>query len=165
MITKEAIESGWKAAPGLTMTQIERILTAALAAMPGPAVKVKPLEWVLYRTKGYWCANTTAGRYIAWEIEDGALFCWNPEANSSDTVYRSLQAAKAAAQADYEARILSALTPAPDLASENERLMAALLECDEYFDNRADADCDQDGYIPNDEMKMLTVVRAALERT
>lgn len=31
MITKEAIEAGWKAAPGLTMTQIERILTAARA--------------------------------------------------------------------------------------------------------------------------------------
>lgn len=36
------------------------------------------------------------------------------------------EAAKAAAQADYEARILSAITPAPDLASENERLRAAL---------------------------------------
>lgn len=48
--------------------------------------------------------------------------------------------------------------------AKNDRMSEALHECEEYFDNRADADCDQDGYIPNDEMKMLTVVRAALER-
>jgi len=42
------------------------------------------------------------------------------------------------------------------------RLREALEECEEFFDNRADADCDQDGFIPNDEMKMLRVVRDAL---
>lgn len=41
-------------------------------------------------------------------------------------------------------------------------LIAALQECEEYFDQRADADCDQDGYIPNEEMKLLTLVRDAL---
>lgn len=38
----------------------------------------------------------------------------------------------------------------------------ALVECEEYFDNRADADCDQDGFIPNKEMLLLTTVREAL---
>lgn len=40
----------------------------------------------------------------------------------------------------------------------------ALIECEDYFDNRADADCDQDGYIPNEEMKLLCVVRDALKK-
>lgn len=41
-------------------------------------------------------------------------------------------------------------------------LTAALDECEDYFDNRADADCDQDGFIPNNEMQRLTTVRDAL---
>ena len=32
------------------------------------------------------------------------------------------------------------------------------------FDNRADADCDQDGFIPNEEMTLLSVVRAAIAK-
>lgn len=41
-------------------------------------------------------------------------------------------------------------------------LLTALDEAEEYFYNRADADCDQDGFIPNKEMQMLSVVRAAI---
>lgn len=41
-------------------------------------------------------------------------------------------------------------------------LVSLLCECEDYFDNRADADMDQDGYIPNEEMKMLTAIRALL---
>ncbi|MFQ6184410.1 hypothetical protein ACLMJV_20990 [Sinorhizobium meliloti] len=44
------------------------------------------------------------------------------------------------------------------------KLREALQECEAYFDNRADADCDQDGYIPNEEMKLLTIVRDALRK-
>jgi hypothetical protein len=41
------------------------------------------------------------------------------------------------------------------------------LECllgdlDDYFDGRSDADCDQDGFIPNEEMKLLTQIRELL---
>jgi len=39
----------------------------------------------------------------------------------------------------------------------------ALLACEDYLDKRADADCDQDGFIPNEEMILLSSVRAALE--
>ena len=38
----------------------------------------------------------------------------------------------------------------------------ALTEAEEYFDDRADADCGQDGYIPNEEMKHLCSIRNAL---
>lgn len=41
-------------------------------------------------------------------------------------------------------------------------LIAVLVDCEDYFDQRSDADCDQDGFVPNDEMKMLTAVREAL---
>lgn len=39
----------------------------------------------------------------------------------------------------------------------------ALEECQEYFDNRADADCDQDGFIPNKEMILLSKVKTAMK--
>lgn len=42
-------------------------------------------------------------------------------------------------------------------------IIEALEECEAYFDNRADADCDQDGFIPNEEMKLLSKVQSALE--
>ena len=42
-----------------------------------------------------------------------------------------------------------------------EAMREALDACEDYFDNKADADCDQDGFIPNEEMKLLTLVRAA----
>lgn len=53
-----------------------------------------------------------------------------------------------------DARLIAA---APDL-------LEALFECEEYFDNKADADCDQDGFIPNKEMRLLDVVRAAIAK-
>ncbi len=41
-------------------------------------------------------------------------------------------------------------------------LVSVLNECSDYFDDRSDADCDQDGYIPNDEMKLSQSVDDAL---
>lgn len=51
------------------------------------------------------------------------------------------------------------------LAKERERtstMIDALTECEEYFDNRADADCDQDSFVPNKEMRLLSAVRDAI---
>lgn len=47
----------------------------------------------------------------------------------------------------------------PDPTSD---LIEVLHECEAYFDNRADADCDQDGFIPNKEMTLLSAVREAI---
>lgn len=38
----------------------------------------------------------------------------------------------------------------------------ALREAREYFDDLYDADCDQDGFIPNKEMTLLVEIEAAL---
>ncbi len=52
-----------------------------------------------------------------------------------------------------------------ELAAAYERikmLEAELLECREYFDQRADADCDQDGFIPNEEMRRVASIDECL---
>lgn len=127
MNTKEALE---------VVAQMEAALTAAFAAMPGPAVKVKPLEWVDRAAadgnsrNSY--ADTSVGSYEAFELNMNVpsgpvtVFGWSGIPWKKDQHVESFKAAKAAAQADYEARILSALTPAPDLAFENERLRGLL---------------------------------------
>jgi hypothetical protein len=43
-------------------------------------------------------------------------------------------------------------------------LFNVLAQCEDYFDNRADADMDQDGYVPNEEMRMLTAIREVLAK-
>ncbi len=52
----------------------------------------------------------------------------------------------------------------PDLYAEVQRLREALRECEDYFDNRADAEYTPERAAPqgNEEMRMLGVVRAAL---
>lgn len=46
------------------------------------------------------------------------------------------------------------------------RLVEALDDCEDYFDNRADADCEGDPlqFVPNKEMRLLSQVREALGR-
>lgn len=60
------------------------------------------------------------------------------------------------AECDANARLIAA---APEM-------FEALKECEEYFDQRADADqphgCDSP--IPNEEMKLLMAIRAALSK-
>ncbi len=136
MITKEAIEAACAAlnkrdkGNAISIPDVVAMLTAAFAAMPGPAVKVKvKVKFPSIGTELYERYSVMSAQTHEFHVKEYA---------------RGV---------------------ATDLQAENDRLLAALLECDEYFDNRADADCDQDGYIPNAEMKMLTIVRAALERT
>lgn len=52
------------------------------------------------------------------------------------------------------ARLIAA---APDL-------LAALEAAADYFDNKADADCDEDGIAPNEEMRLWSIVLAALAK-
>lgn len=50
------------------------------------------------------------------------------------------------------------------LLTVNAALVGALNAAREYFDNRADADCDQDGFIPNAEMRLVSEIDAALSQ-
>jgi len=83
------------------------------AAPPAPAqpVAIKPLEWVKSKNSdvGHWHADTSAFEcYEVWAELDGKSRWYAPYMNAGVTV-ENLEAAKAAAQADYEARIRSAL--------------------------------------------------------
>lgn len=108
------------------LASMEAAIAAAFAAMPGPAVKVKPLEWVEHWGGSNddlpsWRGKNPLGLHVSVDF----IGKYNLDRHS-DAPQDELETAKAAAQADYEARILSAHTPAPDIASENERLRAAL---------------------------------------
>lgn len=133
MITKEAIEAARKAIlehdySPYTQDGLSAILTAAFAAMPVPAVRVKPLEWRL--------EDERDADFPRWNAEwNGIVFSvfkawWGSKSKcgfvGGGDFHHTEEAAKAAAQADYEARILSALTPTPDLQAENDRLRASL---------------------------------------
>jgi hypothetical protein len=43
-------------------------------------------------------------------------------------------------------------------------LVEVLEECAEYFDGRADADHDETGFVPNKEMRLLTLIQEALKK-
>jgi hypothetical protein len=49
-----------------------------------------------------------------------------------------------------------------DHLKEMERLREALLECRDYFSDRADADHNGERFIPNSAMRMLQMIDAAL---
>jgi hypothetical protein len=101
--------------------QVAAVIRAYMTASPQPeAYGVRALEWGERQTNTSgdwtWSAKTSIGRYIAstasgerckgshfWFIAGETISAW---ANSEDE-------AKAAAQADYSARILAALEPTP----------------------------------------------------
>lgn len=73
------------------------------------APKVKALEWKWQRDpRDMSEARTTIGSWTIWEI-DGSGYCHGPNDTSGKWCKGGLDGAKAAAQADYEARILAAL--------------------------------------------------------
>lgn len=77
---------------------------------PSVAVKVKPLEWKEGNPGSYTeIAESPFGHYSVWEINGTG--CWAPwKQGSGSIVDGGLAGAKAAAQADYEARIRSAVS-------------------------------------------------------
>jgi hypothetical protein len=92
------------------------VCTEAIAALPAvaPGVRVGPLEWE-ESLKGRWIGtpDSKLGDLAFWIFRhhDGTL---KRAAKEGWQFYPTLEAAKAAAQADYEARIIAALdTPAP----------------------------------------------------
>lgn len=135
MITKEAIERLTrlrKVGFGYDITDEDRAaIDAVLAALSAiPAVRVKALEW----SEGpfLFVAETTIGSYY---LEDqGRNWAGDRYWLTSGLIkvalkFPTLEAAKAAAQADYEARVLSAIEPGGVetlLREENEKLRGAL---------------------------------------
>ena len=91
-------------------------------------MKIKPLHWYGEHHREYayalfggsYSITRYAGMAKPYQLEkrgfDGSL----------QQPFATLEAARAAAKADYESRILSAIEPAPDLAAENARLREAL---------------------------------------
>lgn len=85
--------------------------------------KVKPLDWHNFDAWTYW-AEAVCGTYHVeerngwWQVELRVGGLAHIVAVTDDTLPANLEAAKAAAQADYEARILAALTPTPVDASQ-----------------------------------------------
>lgn len=92
-------------------------IAATPAPPPEPAkaeVVVKPLEW---RDRGegvhpQYVADTVVGGYFIHRTKGGAFQWWTPALRGKVEVH-TLEVAKAAAQADYERRILSALSTTP----------------------------------------------------
>ena len=48
------------------------------------------------------------------------------------------------------------------LESIKSELIETLNLCDEYFNSRADVDSDENGFVPNEEMQILTQIRSSL---
>ncbi|MGF6157819.1 hypothetical protein M2267_003078 [Ensifer sp. KUDG1] len=116
-ITKEAIEAAADAYWGRDVlhgsTALDQMRIALEAALPFLPIavegKVKALEWVEGAPGTYTeIAESPFGHYSVWEINGTA--CWSPwKAGSGSIVDGGLAGAKAAAQSDYQTRILSAL--------------------------------------------------------
>lgn len=66
----------------------------------------------------------------------------------------------------YEAEYIAAANPfaVSRIIIEIETLHSVLAECQSYFEARADADSDQDGFIPNEEMRIMVEIRDALNK-
>jgi hypothetical protein len=125
---------------------VERILDLIdTPSAPSPeAVRVKPLVWELHINDKFHVelAFTILGRYKAQRTicQDYAILC-DPSGKISRR--KNIEAAKTAAQADYEARILAALEPSHSAPSPEAVARAALAEFPsdddrEWIDNRAD---------------------------
>lgn len=82
-------------------------MTLSLEEMKAAGIAVKPLEWVERPWAArQWAASSVAGDYFAGE-SDGKFY-WNKLMEPGNGV-ASIKEAQAAAQADYEQRIRSAL--------------------------------------------------------
>lgn len=89
-------------------------VTAALSDKQAVEVKIKPLEWIEHPSADAWRADTMLGTYQVWagSLKTGWLFDGLFAERLNETSHDE-DAAKAAAQADYERRIRSALVDVP----------------------------------------------------
>ena len=99
-------------------------LTAERDAAKAGVVRVKPLVWTNREYDWSWWADIPFGRGM-YQIRHEVGYFVDFDDETISGCHRTLGAAKAAAQADYEARILAALEPAP---VSDEALIRAALE-------------------------------------
>jgi hypothetical protein len=110
---------------------------AGLAALPAvsPGVSIKPLVWVDFEGKGAKAQAWNEANYMIQLWSDGRYEIsasypgYSTFIHGTDRWYPTLEAAKAAAQADYERRIRAALdTPAPALMDELVEALRGLMQ-------------------------------------
>ena len=124
-ITDEAVEAAHTAANQkanrhtyVREMSVRAALEAALPHLSQGAVRVKSLEWSYDERWELWSAETPFGdneliHFVEPDVSaPNGFWEWNGSEREDDE-YPTLDAAKAAAQADYERRILSALSLAP----------------------------------------------------
>jgi len=106
--------------------ELDQTLAANLALAAGMGRTVKPLVWTKHPTAKIWRCDTMLGTYkvfsfekVSWDFD--ALGEGGQELISHVT--DNDVAAFAATQADYEARILSALVPAPVTVAEAAKVL------------------------------------------
>ncbi len=94
------------------------------------AVTVKPLAWGISETVGMNLqSDCPFGRYYIALRADGNWLWWRPASSPAHQGCEKSEAqAKAAAQDDYERRVLSCLTSQPDLVKDAGRVPAAAVE-------------------------------------
>ena len=172
------------------MTDLAQLITSLRAGTCPPAdqpaaadalagkVKVKPLVWLQFSMVSH-SADTSFGEYVVETLDDeDGWGMWTPdEGDGSDpksahySKETAQSAAKAAAQADYTARILAALEPAPltvadALTVPEVRALVEALEyiLDGYGLNPPDfrqTETDEDGETVQDDW-IVAAARAAL---
>lgn len=100
--------------PDQKIINSQRDLCAALEAKLAERVKVKPLEWTVFcSNSGNSTANTCVGEYVVQHEHDLWMVYLPYEDVRHGKGHETRYEAKAAAQADYESRILSALEATP----------------------------------------------------
>ena len=119
-------------------------------------VRVKPLEWEERTHLPFvldvigWAARDCFGEYYEISIEPDGLWL-DHECLISGVLSDTLEAAKAAAQADYSARILSAIEPSAAYIALTAELTELRLQCiaadgqaGEHYDARIAAEAERD---------------------
>jgi len=106
-------------------------ITAYLQAVgPEPAVAVRPLEWDRETPTEWqpetWKAGSLVGEYDIQREKDGTFSGFAP--NAGTDLFHTLEAAKAAAEADYASRIRSALIASPPAEARLSEVLRKIIE-------------------------------------
>lgn len=112
---------------------MSEITKERLAALIGVGVKVKPLEWELLGGRSWRAKALLFGSFRVERYADGYIVMWSVPGYSDAFVegrWPTAEEAKAAAQADYEQRILAALETSPLYASPRQKGRGPVLNTD-----------------------------------